>query len=239
MLEVRDLRKSFEVPGGSHRVIADLNFTVQDGEFYVIVGQSGCGKSTLLRMMGGFAEPDGGVVSLNGNAVKRPSKDVMMVFQTFDQLFPWFTLKRNLTYAIRKTGPNVSDRDLDGYAVSYLKMAGLEEFQNSYPYQLSGGMKQRGALARALCLKPGVLLMDEPFSSLDYLTKQGLYQSVREMTGQTKATVVMVTHDIEEALILGTSIAVLSKETGKFSAVFQRSDGFDEGVREQLKACLG
>ncbi|MGL5437560.1 MAG: ABC transporter ATP-binding protein [Lachnospiraceae bacterium] len=239
MLEVRKLNKSFAVSGAEHKVIVDLSFSVHDGEFYMIVGQSGCGKSTLLRMMGGFEQPDGGIILLNEKRVESPSRDMMMVFQNFDQLFPWFTLKRNLTYAVKKARLEVPGHDYDGYVMEYLRLAGLEEFKNSYPHQLSGGMKQRGALARALCLKPGILLMDEPFSSLDYITKQGLYQSVRDMTQRTGATVVMVTHDIGEALLLGTSIGVLSKETGQFTAVYQRGDGFDAGLREQLEASLG
>lgn len=243
MLEVRNLCRAFERSGHRHEVIINLDMTVNDHDFYVIVGQSGCGKSTLLRLIGGFEPKDGGTVCLNGRPVDHPGKDMVMVFQTFDQLFPWFTLKQNLVYAAKKARIAVPGRDYDSYAAEYLRLAGLEQFGDSYPHQLSGGMKQRGALARALSLKPGVLLMDEPFSSLDYLTKQGLYQSVREMVGQTGATVVMVTHDIEEALLLGTSIAVLSKETGRFAAVYHKDshkDGtFDAGVREQLMSSLG
>lgn len=129
--------------------------------------------------------------------------------------------------------------DYGAYALAYLRMAGLEGCMDSYPHQLSGGMKQRGALARALCLRPGVLLMDEPFSSLDYMTKHGLYKSIKEMVEQTGATVVMVTHDIEEALCLGTSIRVLSKESGRFSGMYdQGGDGFSAEVREQMEGCL-
>ncbi|MEQ2679491.1 ATP-binding cassette domain-containing protein [Enterocloster citroniae] len=239
MLEVRNVYKSFEVSGTDHMVLDDLSFTVQDRDFYIILGQSGCGKSTLLRMIGGFNKPGKGEILLDGRAVSGPSKDMMMVFQSFDQLFPWFTLKGNLVYALKKAGILPEGNDYGQCAVRYLTMAGLEEFQDSYPHQLSGGMKQRGALARALCLRPRLLLMDEPFSSLDYMTKQGLYKSIREMADQTEATVVMVTHDIEEALVLGTSIGVLSPETGRFAGVWNRgAEGFAPETRNGLEACL-
>ncbi len=239
MLEVRNLYKTFEMPEGGHRVIEDLSFTVQNRDFFMILGQSGCGKSTLLRMIGGFTRPDKGEILLDGKRVEKPSRDMMMVFQNFDQLFPWFTLIENLTYGLKKVKMPVPGRNYREYAMEYLRMAGLEGFKDSYPHQLSGGMKQRGALARALCLKPGILLMDEPFSSLDYITKRGLYESVRNMTAQTGATVIMVTHDLEEALALGTTIGVLSRETGRFAGGYRRGDaGFDEGVREGLEGML-
>lgn len=234
MLEVRHVFKSFEVSGGEHRVIEDLSFTVQDKDFFIILGKSGCGKSTLLRMIGGFEAADKGDILLGGTSVAGPSKDMMMVFQSFDQLFPWYTLKGNLVYALKKAEVTVPGGKYDEYAAEYLKMAGLEEFTDSYPHQLSGGMKQRGALARALCLKPRILLMDEPFSSLDYMTKRSLYKSIGEMKAQTGATVVMVTHDIEEALLLGTSIGVLAG--GDFAGIYHKGeDGFDTGLKERLE----
>lgn len=239
MLTVRGLSKSFQSGGTTHEVIRELDFTVQDRAFFMVLGQSGCGKSTLLRMLGGFLAPDGGEILLDGKPVKRPSKDIMMVFQDFDQLFPWFTLEGNLKYALKKTKAEVPGRDVTGYVKRYLEMAGLWDFKDCYPHQLSGGMKQRGALSRALCLRPGVLLLDEPFSSLDTVTKEGLYECVKAMAGQTGTTVVMVTHDVGEALYLGTSIAVLSRETGRFSGTFARAaDGFPPGTRQALEACL-
>lgn len=234
MLEVRHVFKSFEVSGGEHRVIEDLSFTVQDKDFFIILGKSGCGKSTLLRMIGGFEAAHKGDILLDGTSVAGPSKDMMMVFQSFDQLFPWYTLKGNLVYALKKAGITVPGGKYDEYAAEYLKMAGLEGFTDSYPHHLSGGMKQRGTLARALCLKPRILLMDEPFSSLDYMTKRSLYKSIAQMKAQTGATVVMVTHDIEEALLLGTSIAVLAE--GSFAGIHHKGkDGFDTGLKERLE----
>ena len=125
------------------------------------------------------------------------------------------------------------------YVIEYLKLAGLEDFQNSYPHQLSGGMKQRGALARALCLKPRLLLMDEPFSSLDYITKRNSYDSVRTMVEQTGSTIILVTHDIEEALLLGTSIAVFSKQLKGFQEIHPNTPGeYDPALKERLERQL-
>lgn len=239
MLEIRNIHKSFTVPDGKHRVIRDLSFHFRAGAFHIVLGQSGCGKSTLLRMLGGFERPDEGEVILKGKTVRKPSRDMMMVFQSFDQLFPWFTLKKNLIYGLTKTGICVPDNDYAGYVTDYLVMAGLGDFMDCYPHQLSGGMKQRGALARALCLRPEVLLMDEPFSSLDGMTKRGLYDSVQRMTGDCEATIIMVTHDIEEALILGSVVMVLSKESGRFSAVYEAGpEGFNADVRSRLETHL-
>lgn len=225
MLEIKHLNKSFPAAGSARPVIGDLNFTVESGEFYTILGQSGCGKSTLLRLIGGFDRPDSGEIWLDGRQVTAPSKDMMMVFQSFDQLFPWYTLEGNLIYALKKVHTPMSGRELSEYARKYLDLAGLAGFENSYPHQLSGGMKQRGALARALCLKPAVLLMDEPFSSLDYITKRKSYGNLKNMAARTGTTVIMVTHDIEEALILGSAIAVFSRETRNFREVFRREQG--------------
>ncbi|MCC8024493.1 MAG: ATP-binding cassette domain-containing protein [Clostridium sp.] len=239
MLEVRHISKGFHLSERENQVIRDLSFNVDTGEFYVILGQSGCGKSTLLRILGGFDNAGEGGILLDGVPADKPSRDRMMVFQSFDQLFPWFTLRGNLVYAMRKAKIPVPGNDYEGDADSYLKMAGLGDAGDRYPHQLSGGMKQRGALARALCLRPRVLLMDEPFSSLDYTTKKGLYKSITGMKEQTGATVIMVTHDIEEAVILGTTVAVLSKSTGRFSGVYKRGPrGFEAGVREKLESCL-
>lgn len=238
MLEIKNLYRSFPGSGSVHPVIRDLSFSVKEQDFYVILGQSGCGKSTLLRLIGGFDKPDSGQILLDGKEVTKPSKDMMMVFQSFDQLFPWHTLKGNLIYAMKKVGIPVPGEGYEGYVMRYLEMAGLGGFENSYPHQLSGGMKQRGALARALCLKPKVLLMDEPFSSLDYVTKRNAYQNIRHMAKQTGCTIIMVTHDIEEALLLGTTVAVFSKETLAFHKVMkvEAGDGLDR--RPELERYL-
>lgn len=222
MLELMDLCRSYGENEEKQVVLDHLSLKIQDRDFFVIVGQSGCGKSTLLRLIGGFDRPDGGNVLLDGKEVLGPSKDIMMVFQSFDQLFPWYTLLDNLTFAMRKAGGSMTPDQRKKRAMSYLTMAGLAGYENYYPHQLSGGMKQRGALARALCLKPKVLLMDEPFSSLDLPTRKGLYPVVADMARQTGCTVLLVTHDIREAAVLGSSIAVLSGRKKGIAALLNR-----------------
>lgn len=239
MLEIKHLYHSFPIGETLHPVIQDLDFTVNAHDFFVILGQSGCGKSTLLRLIGGFLHPDSGSILLDGIPVTSPSGDMMMVFQSFDQLFPWYTLKDNLIYAMKKAHLDIPVHRRSHYAAEYLKLAGLEEFQNSYPHQLSGGMKQRGALARALCLKPRLLLMDEPFSSLDYITKRNSYDSIRHMVSQTGCTIILVTHDIEEALLLGTSIAVFSRTQKQFKEIHVNTPGNpDPGLKTHLEGQL-
>ncbi len=214
----------------------DVSLTGQDRDFYLILGQSGCGKTTFLRMLGGFETPDRGEIRMDGKPAKKPGADRMMVFQSFDQLFPWYTLKENLLYAMRRAGDHSVDRERQ--ADKFLKLAGLEGFENSYPHQLSGGMKQRGALARALCLEPKVLLLDEPFSSLDAITRRKLGQVLKEMTEETGCTAVMVTHDLSEALELGTAFAVFGKEEKGLKAEYRRDAEDPEDFRRRIRESL-
>lgn len=250
MLEVKQLYKSYPVAGGTLPVLWDVSFTVEDREFYMLLGRSGCGKTTLLRLLGGFEKPDGGQILLDGQEVSKPSPDRMMVFQGFDQLFPWYTLKENLIYAMKRAGVGrdagqgrknrEEEREmLEARMHKYLELAELYDFADSYPHQLSGGMKQRGALARALCLEPKMMLLDEPFSSLDYVTKKESGQRLKEMVRGTGCTVVMVTHDIEEALELGTVIAVIGKDNRGLKALFRKGrEGFPSDLKGQLEAYL-
>lgn len=222
MLKIHNISRSYTGSSQTHTVIDHLNLTVCDHDFFVIVGPSGCGKSTLLRLIGGFDRPDSGSLLLDGTEITAPSKDIMMVFQSFDQLFPWYTVLGNLTYAMKKAGLFRTLAERKECARSYLSMAGLSGFENAYPHQFSGGMKQRAALARALSLKPKVLLMDEPFSSLDIATKKALYPVVTAMAAQTGCTILLVTHDIREARTLGSHIAVMSRQKKGISAVFSK-----------------
>jgi len=182
--------------GKRQRVIEDLSFVVQDRDFYMILGQSGCGKSTLLRMLGGFAAPDKGDILLDGQRVIRPSRNMMMVFQDFNQLFPWFTLKGNMIYALKKAKIRVEGDDYGAYALAYLRMAGLEGCMDSYPHQLSGGEQQRVAIARALINRPDILLADEPTGNLDPHNAMEIMGLLEEINRQG-TTVVVVTHSSE------------------------------------------
>lgn len=237
MLELSHVEKAFCTAGAPQQVLSDISFSVQEGDFLVILGQSGCGKTTLLRLMGGFLTPDSGNILLDGAPVEKPSGQIVMVFQSFDQLFPWFTLEQNITYALKKARKGMSAAGRRAAAARYLSMTGLSEYAGSYPHTLSGGMKQRGALARALALSPRLLLMDEPFSSLDPLTRARLQASLKELALRSHSTVVLVTHDIDEALTLGTRIAVLSRHTHRIARFFEHPQSLPQ-PKEALEAAL-
>ena len=211
MLVCENINKCFATEQEQHVVAKEVHLSVADGEFLSILGQSGCGKSTLLRMLGGFLRPDSGTVLLDGQTITKPSTDMLMVFQSFDQLFPWKTVEGNLLFALKKANPNLPKAQAKMRVEQCLAKMGLSEFARSFPYALSGGMKQRAALARALALRPKVLLMDEPFSSLDCFTRKEAQQILLQLWKETGVTVIFVTHDIDEAVMLSTQIAVYSK----------------------------
>lgn len=239
LLELKNLSKKFEKDGAQFAVLEEVSLGLKEGEFFVLLGRSGCGKTTLLRCMGGFLKPDAGEVLLSGKKVEEPGTECMMVFQDFNQLFPWMTLKKNLTYVMKKAFPSMSREERDAKALEFLKKAGLEGFENQYPAALSGGMKQRGALARALVLSPKLLLMDEPFSSLDYLSRQTARETVQKMAEQTGCTIFLVTHDIDEAVALGDRIGILDVATHRISKIFCNEEYEDKAeLVTELKAEL-
>lgn len=237
MLEIDNLCKNFINDSKKQSVLDHLTLTIEDCEFFVLLGKSGCGKTTFLRCIGGFLKPDAGSILLNRTPVTAPSKDKMMVFQSFDQLFPWLTLKNNIMYAVKKANKTATKAERSKIAEDCLKHTGLSDCAGKYPSSLSGGMKQRGALARALALKPDVLLMDEPFSSLDSLTRHSIRQLVRTLAAQTGCMVVLVTHDIEEAAILGDKIGILDHESGRISRLFLKKDFKD--ISDLTAALIG
>lgn len=218
-------------------VLSQVEFSVEEGDFLVILGKSGCGKTTLLRIIGGFLSADSGLVLLDDRPVERPSCQMTMIFQSFDQLFPWFTLEDNIRYALKKAKNLKDPQILRETACHYLEMTGLLEFKDHYPHTLSGGMKQRGALARALALKPRLLLMDEPFSSLDYLTRKQAQASLKDIAAASRSTVILVTHDIEEALTLGTKIAILDHKIHRISHWYHSAQNHPH-LREELEETL-
>ena len=239
LLEVNKLGKSFWREKESYPVLQDISFELKERDFFVLLGRSGCGKTTLLRCLGGFIPAEQGEILLQGKKVEKPGADRMMVFQDFNQLFPWMTLKRNLTYAMKKARPEMTKEDREKTAMDFLGAAGLKGFENQYPAALSGGMKQRGALARALALSPMLLLMDEPFSSLDYLSRLTARKTVLEMAERTGCTVFMVTHDIEDAVELGTKIGVLDVKSHTMETVICTGEYPDKAqLKEYLKRLL-
>lgn len=207
MLKVERLHKSFTLAGRAKTVLHDITFAVANGEFLCILGPSGCGKTTLLRCIGGFESYDSGAITLEGRPVAEPDTDRMMIFQGFDQLFPWKTVAANLEYPLKIKGvaPAVRRQATE----RFLHLVGLPGYHDYFPHQLSGGMKQRAAIARALMLEPRILLMDEPFGNLDAQTRNSLQRELLKIWAQLHTTVIFVTHDIEEAIILSDRILMM------------------------------
>jgi NitT/TauT family transport system ATP-binding protein len=209
-LQVEGLTRSF----GDGAVVAfqGLTLDIQENESLCIVGPSGCGKTTLLRCMAGLIEPSDGRVLLDGKIVIRPSPNVAMVFQHFG-LFPWKTVYENVAYGLKLRG--VPRGNWPQRLRPFLELVGLVGFESAYPYQLSGGMQQRAGLARALAVDPDVLLMDEPFGSLDAQTREVLQEELLRILERARKTMVFVTHSIDEAILLGDRIVVMSARPGR------------------------
>ncbi len=212
-LEVRDLTKCFRrAKDEPLRVVDGLSFEVADLEFLAIIGPSGCGKSTLLRLIDGLIPPDSGAVYLNGKAVTGSGQGRGMVFQSFD-LFPWRTALGNVEFGLELQGmPPAERREASR---SYIALVGLQGFEDAYPHELSGGMQQRVGLARALAIRPEVLLMDEPFGALDIQTRDLLQDQLLHIWERDKKTAIFVTHSIEEAIYLADRILVFSKSPAR------------------------
>ena len=206
-LEVVGLRKAFAKDGRTIEVLDLGRMSIADGEFVTVVGPSGCGKSTLLHIMGGFIKAEAGAVRVHGRQVNGPGPDRGMMFQEF-ALFPWKTVAGNVAWGLETQGlPRVQ---VEATVQKYLDMIGLADFRGHYPAELSGGMKQRVALARVLACDPEVLLMDEPFGSLDAQTRETMQEELTSIWERTGKTIFFVTHDIDEAVYLGDRVLVLS-----------------------------
>ena len=211
-LEATGVRKTYSKDGRGIAVLDVARFAVREGEFVTVIGPSGCGKSTLLHIMGGFIPADAGSIRVFGGAVNGPGPDRGMMFQEF-ALFPWKTVEGNVAWGLEVQG--FSKGQIKETVNAYLEMIGLAEFRNHYPAELSGGMKQRVALARVLAFNPKVLLMDEPFGALDAQTRETMQEEVTRLWERTRKTIVFVTHDIEEAVFLGDRVVVLSARPGR------------------------
>lgn len=207
ILEIKGLTKEFNNNGESKIILKDLNLNVKEREFLCILGPSGCGKTTLLRCIAGFELFEGSII-IEGEAKKKPDTDRIMVFQDFNQLFPWKTVESNIQYPLKIKG--IKDKkilkEISDEALSKVKLTGYEKY---YPYQLSGGMKQRVAIAKALALKPKIILMDEPFAALDAMTRNKLQRELLNISLEENCTIIFITHNIQEAIVLGTRIIVM------------------------------
>jgi NitT/TauT family transport system ATP-binding protein len=230
-LSARNISKSFSLRRGQTiQAVRDVNFDVHENEFCVLLGPSGCGKSTVLRMIAGLEEPTGGHFELDGHEILRPDRERGMVFQGYTS-FDWLTVQKNVEYGMRLNGiPAAERRDR---ADRYIDLVKLTKFRNAYPKQLSGGMKQRVAIARTLANEPSLLLMDEPFGALDAETRWNMQELMISIMETTGTTVVMVTHDIEEALFLGDRITFISRHPG--TVLEDMTTDFKGGARVRRK----
>ena len=212
ILTVSGLHKNFDSDGNTTVALQDINFSTHRREFLCVVGPSGCGKSTLVRILAGLEEHTGGDVLLQGKAVTGPGSDRGMVFQGYT-LFPWLTVKRNVMFGLEVNGHGKLESDRE--AMQWLQLIGLEKFADAYPHQLSGGMKQRVAIVRALANQPRILLMDEPFGALDAQTRCRMQAHLLEIWRKIDITIVFITHDLDEAIFLADRILVLSAHPGE------------------------
>jgi NitT/TauT family transport system ATP-binding protein len=209
IIEVRRLSHAFSVSGSHVPVFQDVSINVRRGEFLSILGPSGCGKSTLLQIMAGLIPYDAGEVCFNGERVQGPPPAMVYLFQQYTKsLLPWRSVIGNIGFAMEGRGISRDQRRERG--LDYLRIVGLADFANHYPWQLSGGMQQRVAIARALAAEPTVLLMDEPFSAVDALTRLELQSLLLDIWAKTGLTVVLVTHDVDEAVFMADRVAMLS-----------------------------
>lgn len=215
LLQVRGVSKTFhaQAQGGRVTALSAIDLDVARGEFVSIIGPSGCGKSTLLQIIAGLVPASSGDVLLDGRAVTAPPEGVVYLFQQYSRsLMPWLTVQENVAFGLR---PGAEDR-----RVHFLEMVGLADFRARYPWELSGGMQQRVAIARALAAEPSMLLLDEPFSSVDALTRLELHGLILDLWSKTGITILLVTHDVEEAVYLSDRIALLTRRPASVAQVF-------------------
>jgi NitT/TauT family transport system ATP-binding protein len=217
LLDVRGV--TIQYKGGSLLVTATyrVDFSVLRSDRFVLLGPSGCGKSTLLKAVGGYIAPSEGKILLRGRSIVRPGADRMMVFQEFDQLLPWRTVWDNIAYPLR-VARKLGRKDARERALHYIEMVGLTKFAGAFPHTLSGGMKQRVAIARGMAMEPDILLMDEPFAALDALTRQRMQDELLALWDETRFTVLFVTHSIPEAVKIGSRILLMTPHPGQVRA---------------------
>jgi NitT/TauT family transport system ATP-binding protein len=224
LVTVRDVQIGY----GHVCVIERAAFTVGRGEKFVIIGPSGCGKTTLLGAIAGFVRPTAGAILVNGIPVMHPGPDRAVVFQNFEQLFPWRTVAGNIVYALG-VAKGIRGAEARERAARMLDLVGIAYAAGRYPHQLSGGMKQRAAIARALALEPQILLMDEPFGALDEITRSRLQIELNEVWRRTGVTIVFVTHSIQEAVFLGHRVLVMSDQGGQIREIVDTSRAEEPG----------
>lgn len=227
---ISGVSKRFSRRSDTFLALSDVDLDIGDGEFVSIVGPSGCGKSTLLYMLGGFVSPSQGSLAVDGQAISGPGLDRGVVFQEY-ALFPWLTVSQNIGYALDGTGSSRSEKE--EIVAHYVALMGLRGFENAFPRELSGGMKQRVALARTFVYHPGILLLDEPFGALDAQTREIMQDELLRLWKADRKTVVMVTHDVDEAVYLSSRVCVMSQRPGRIVEEFA-IDLDRSGSREEI-----
>lgn len=239
-IKVENIKKTFKARSNRSKnngvsdliALSGINLDIQNGEFLAIVGPSGCGKSTFLDLLGGLSKPNEGNIYIDGKIVNGPGLDRGIVFQQY-ALFPWRTAIGNVEFGLENQ--NFSKKDIKEIAQKYISLVGLNGFENHYPYQLSGGMKQRVALARALAFDPDILLMDEPFGSLDAQTREIMQRELLKIWDKTKKTIVFITHSIDEAVFLADRVAIMTARPGVIKNIvnipISRTSRYDDDIR--------
>lgn len=217
LLAVDHVSLEYRTPQRVVRATHQVSFAVDPADRFVLLGPSGCGKSTLLKAVAGFIRPCEGEIRLQGQRVDAPGPDRIVVFQEFDQLPPWKTVKQNVMFPLLASR-TLNKKDAEERALHYLEKVGLAAFADAYPHTLSGGMKARVAIARALAMQPKILLMDEPFAALDALTRRKMQEELLLLWEEVRFTLLFVTHSIEEALVIGNRILLLSPHPGRVRA---------------------
>ncbi|MDD6069998.1 MAG: ABC transporter ATP-binding protein [Clostridiales bacterium] len=215
ILSIRHLKKNFNIKGETIEVLSDINLEVQPSEFISIVGASGCGKSTILKLITSLEDPTDGVIEIDGEEVRKPSSKCSMIFQE-SRLFPWMSVEGNIDFTIPRDIPK---KERQRIVREHIELVGLSGFEKAVPRQLSGGMKQRVSIARGLATKPEILLLDEPFGALDAFTRIDMQKEVQRIWEKEKTTMIMVTHDIDEAIYLSDRIVVLSAKPGVVKSI--------------------
>jgi NitT/TauT family transport system ATP-binding protein len=229
LLEVEGVTLQYKTK--EHLVTATyrIDFQVYQSDRFVILGPSGCGKSTLLKAVGGYMTPTEGTMRLNNEVIRKPGPDRVFVFQEFDQLLPWKTVKQNVMFALTASRRLNANAAADK-AMQYIEKVKLTQFADSFPHTLSGGMKQRVAIARGMAMEPDILLMDEPFAALDALTRRKMQEELLQLWDDTHFTVLFVTHSIPEAVLIGNRILLLSPHPGRVKAELNSNGNDDVGL---------
>jgi NitT/TauT family transport system ATP-binding protein len=231
-LSIQNVSKKF----GNFEVLQNINLEINNNEIVAIIGHSGCGKTTLLRIVCAFEKPDFGSVFFNDKVYEKPSKDVLMIFQSFEQLQPWRTVLGNVVYPLIASNTINDKKYAKKRAIKRLEDVGLSEFLDYYPHTLSGGMKQRVAIARALALATRILVLDEPFASLDDITRRSLQKITKGVCKKHKISVFLVTHSIEEALIMSDKIVIMDRNPGRIKYITKNNSDQSLDERNNLQS---